>query len=134
MKQLINPFFLPSSDPASFPQQLAPVLINVESPDLKLEIDDFLAGKGRVLILADRADETPRFNQMLGRLEGVAAETFQELQAMKKTTAAELYERHRKETTNQTVWNHRLLQLVELRVARRNRDGRFWIYEPTVQL
>jgi len=52
---------------------------------------------------------------------------------LKKTTAADMYERHQEATTNQTAWNNRLVQLVEMRIARRSREGRFWIYEPTVK-
>jgi hypothetical protein len=134
LKRLINPFFLPPGDLDGFPREIAPILINVDSNDLKEEIEDFLTGKGRVLILADRKTDPPKFSKLLGQLGGAAAETFQELQALKRTTAAELYGRHQADSSNQTVWNHRLLQLVDLRVARRNREGRFWIYEPTVQI
>ncbi len=133
LKRVLNPFYAPAGDLEGFPREIAPVLVNVQSADLREEIEDYLAGKGRVLILADRALDPPRFRQLLGRLDGAAAETFQELQAIKKTTAAELYERHKGETTNQTAWNNRLVQLVEMRIARRRREGRFWIYEPTVQ-
>lgn len=133
LKRLIHPFFASLGDPQALPREIAPILINVESADLKEEIEDYLAGKGRVLILADPNPSPPRFRQLLGRLDGAAAETFQELQAMKKSTAAELYQRHREETTNQTAWNNRLAQLVEMRIARRSRVGRFWVYEPTVK-
>lgn len=133
LKRLINPFFSPHGDPEGLSRPIAPILINVESTDLKEEIEDYLGGKGRVLIIAERRHRQARFGQLLGRLDGAAAETFRELQAMKKATAAGLYERHRQETTNQTAWNNRLAQLVEMRIARRSREGRFWIYEPTVQ-
>jgi hypothetical protein len=133
LKRLIHPFFASPGDPECLPREIAPIVINIESPDLKEELDDFLGGKGRVLILADRNSNRPKFRQLLGRLDGAAAETFRELQAMEKSTAAELYERHREETTNQTAWNNRLAQLVEMRIARRSRVGRFWVYEPTVQ-
>lgn len=133
LKRLFNPFYASPGDPEGFPREIAPVLVNIQSTDLKEEIDDYLAGKNRVLIVADLETDPPRFRQLLGHLDGAAAETFQELQVMKKSTAAELYERHRTETTNQTAWNNRLVQLVEMRIARRRRDGRFWIYEPTVQ-
>lgn len=133
LKRLIHPFFATSDDPQYLHREIAPILINVESADLKEELEDYLAGKGRVLILADQNPNPPRFRQLLGHLDGAAADTFRELQEMKKSTAAELYERHREETTNQTAWNNRLAQLVDMRIARRNRVGRFWVYEPTVQ-
>jgi hypothetical protein len=133
LKRLIHPFFAPAGDPDCLPREIAPIVVNIESPDLKEELDDHLAGRGHAMVLADRNPKRPKFRQLLGRLDGAAAETFRELQALKKSTAAEMYERHRKETTNQTAWNNRLVQLVEMRIARRTRVGRFWVYEPIVQ-
>lgn len=134
LKRIFNPFFASPGDQDSFPREIFPVLTNVDSTDLQEDIEGYLAGKNRVLILADRSEDQPKFRQLLGRLEGAAGETFQELQVMGKSTAAQLFDRHREQSTNQTSWNNRLVQLVEMRIARRNRDGRFWIYEPTVQL
>ena len=133
LKRLVHPFFALAGDPECLPRDVAPIVVNIESTDLKEEIEDHLAGKGRAIVLADRNPKRPRFRQLLGRLDGAAAETFRELQALKKATAAELYELHREETTNQTSWNNRLVQLVEMRIARRTRVGRFWVYEPIVQ-
>jgi hypothetical protein len=133
LKRLLHPLFAPPGDPQRLPRQIAPIAINVKSTDLKEELDDYLAGKGHAMILADRISKRPRFRQLLGRMDGAAGETFRELQALKKLTASKLYERHRQETTNQTAWNNRLVQLVEMRVARRTRVGRFWVYEPIVQ-
>jgi hypothetical protein len=133
LKRLINPFFASPPDPESFPQEVSPILTNVESSDLKEEIEDYLVGKGRVLIVADARQDRPKFQHLLGRLDGAAAETFEDLRELKQCTAAQLYERHREATTNQTAWNNRLVQLVDMRIAHRSREGRFWIYEPTVK-
>ena len=133
LKRLINPFFEPAGAPEGLPREMAPILVNVNSSDLKEEIENYLAENGRVLILADLRESQPRFRQLLGRLDRAAAETFKELRELNRCTAAALYERHREKTTNQTAWNNRLAQLVEMRLARRGRLGRFWIYEPTVE-
>ena len=133
LKRLVHPFFAPPGDPESLLREIAPIAINVEAADLKEELDDYLAGKGRAMVLAERISKRPKFRELLGRLDGAAGETFRELQALKKSTAAKLYERHRQETTNHTAWNNRLVQLVELRIARRTRVGRFWVYEPIVE-
>jgi len=133
LKRLINPFFEPAGAPEGLPREMAPILVNINSSDLKEDIENYLAENGRVLILADLRQNQTRFRLLLGRLDRAAAETFKELQELKKTTAAGLYERHRNETTNQTAWNNRLAQLVEMRIARRSRVGRFWIYEPIVK-
>jgi hypothetical protein len=133
LKRLINPFFVPPGEPDGFPQEVFPIAVNVESPDLKEELEDYLGGKGRVLIVADPRQNEPKYRELLGRLDGAAAQTFHELRELKKATAGDLYERHAEETTNQTAWNNRLVQLVDMRIARRSREGRFWIYEPTVK-
>jgi hypothetical protein len=133
LKRLINPFFAPPGGPESFPFEVSPIVTNVDYPDLKEELEDYLAGKGRVLIVADVRHHRPQFQQLLGRLDGAAAKTFDALRKLKKSTAAELYARHREQTSNQTAWNNRLVQLVDMRIARRSREGRFWIYEPTVK-
>jgi hypothetical protein len=133
LKRLIQPFFARPGEADALPREIAPILVNIESTDLKEELEDYLTGKGRVLVLADGNRNLPKFRELLGHLDGAAAETFQELRTLKRSTAGELYERHREETTNQTAWNNRLAQLVEMRIARRNRVGRFWVYEPIVK-
>ena len=133
LKRLLNPFFAQRGDKNAFPRPIFPIVMNVESSDLKEELDDYLAGKGCALVLADRSPKRPKFRELLGCLDGAAAETFKELQALKKSTAAELYGRNSHRTTNQTAWNNRLRQLVEMRIARRTRIGRVWVYEPIVE-
>jgi hypothetical protein len=133
LKRLLSPFFPPPND-ASMPKMEAfPVATRVEHSDLREELEDYLAGKGLALVEADTLAGKPKFRHLLGRLDGAAMETFNELRKLKTTTAVQLYERHRDETTNQTAWNNRLAHLVAKRVAHRIRDGRFWIYEPTVK-
>lgn len=134
LKRLLAPFFAPPTDAGAFKAEVFPIATRVEHSDLREDLQDYLAGKGLALIEADTPAGKPKFRQLLGRLDRAALETFEELRELKTTTAAQLYERHRKETTNQTAWNNRLAQLVALRVAHRIRDGRFWIYQPTVSL
>jgi hypothetical protein len=132
LKRLLNPFYGSSDDPGAFTREVSPVAINVDSDDLKEDLGDYLLAKGRVLVVARMKAGRPTFSSLLGRLDGAAAETFKELRELKRTTALQLFEKHAKLTTNQTAWNNRLAQLVEMRLARRGREGRFWIYEPTV--
>jgi hypothetical protein len=132
LKRLLNPFFDRADGPEGLGREIAPVVMNTAAADLVEDLEDYLAGKRRVLIVAHEADGQLRLARLLGRLDGAAAETFAELAELKETTALQLFEHHRGRTTNQTAWNNRLVQLVELRVARRRRDGRFWIYQPTV--
>jgi hypothetical protein len=132
LKRLLNPFFAAAGSPDGFSQDVFPVAVNVGSSDLKEDLEDYLCGKGRVLIVGRLVNGRPEFECLLGCLDGAAAETFNELRELGETTAAELFERHEKRTTNQTAWNNRLAQLLELRIARRRREGRLWIYQPAV--
>lgn len=108
------------------------VLANVSGPDLLEDIETFLRSKDKVALLASSVGESIRFSRILGALEGAAAETFEELQKWTEVTAQVLYERYPNRTTNQTAWNNRLAQLFEMRIARRRKEGRLWIYSPTI--
>ena len=132
LKRVFNPFFADPVSDEGFGCELSPVLLNVEATDLKEDLADHLEGKGRVLILAQDTGKSLRFAKLFGRMERAAAETFQELCALKESTAQQFYERHPDRTTNQTAWNNRLAQLVDLRLARRRREGRLWVYQPVI--
>jgi len=132
LKRLLGPLFVPPDGQDGFTNEVSLVATRIEHADLEEDIQDYLAGKGYALIVADITTGKTKFRKLLGRLDRAAAETFDELRELKKTTAAQLYERHPDQTSNQTAWNNRLAQLVEMRIARRSREGRFWIYQPTV--
>ena len=132
LKRVLNPFFGSAelSDEAVI--GFSPVLVHVTTTDLIEDLEDYVAGKERALVVAADDGLALRFVRLLGRLDGAAAETFDELRRLKEATAQRLFELHPERTTNQTAWNNRLAQLVSLRVASRRREGRFWIYQPTV--
>lgn len=132
LKRLLAPFFPAPNDVGAPKTEAFPVVVKVDHADLREDLQEYLAGKGIALIEASMSSTGPKFKCLLGRLDRAASETFDELRTLKSTTAAQLYERHRNETTNQTAWNNRLAQLVDMRVAHRTRDGRFWIYQPIV--
>lgn len=132
LKRLLGPFFAPSGGPVTIEAEVCPVAINVDSADLKEDLQTYLSAKGAALVVAEVLRGEAKFTQLLGVLDKAAEQTFAELQKLKKATAAQLYERHPGQTSNQTAWNNRLAQLVDMRVARRSRHGRFWVYQPTV--
>ena len=132
LKRVLNPFFAPLSDPESFRREVAPVATNILSRDLREDMVAYLASSERVLILGKEVGDNIQYVDLLGRLDGAAAETFTELCNLKTTTAAQLYERYKDRTTNQTAWNNRLAKLVDMRIARRYREGRIWIYQPSL--
>lgn len=132
LKRLLNPFFADSSEPEGFAQNTVPVATNINTLDLNEDLEAFFVGKGYVLTVVDYNDQVPKFKNFIGRLERTASETLLQLRKLNQATAAQLYEQHPDNTTNQTAWNNRLVQLVKMRIARRTRVGRFWIYQPTV--
>ena len=132
LKRVLNPFFAPLSDPESFRREISPVATNIVSRDLREDIEAYLASSERVLILGKEAGDNIQYVDLLGTLDGAAADTFTELCNLKTATAAQLYERYKDRTTNQTAWNNRLAKLVEMRIARRYREGRSWIYQPSL--
>jgi hypothetical protein len=132
-KRVVSPFFQTPSDSGLFVQETFPIGINITSTDLREELTDFLVGKGWVLIEAELEGTNLSKPRIIGELEGASEETYRELQEMGKATAAELHEKFPQKSVNQTAWNNRLAQLLDLRVAQRERSGRFWIYQPTVK-
>jgi hypothetical protein len=132
-KRVISPFFQTPNNSGLFARETFPIGINITSIDLREELTDFLVGKGWVLIEAQLEGSQLSNPQIIGELEGASEETYRELQAMGKATAAELHEKFPQKSVNQTAWNNRLAQLLDLRVAQRERSGRFWIYQPTVK-
>lgn len=132
LKRLLNPFFSAVDDLAGLHWDLYPVAINVDSPDLREDLEAYLVAHERVLVVGRLVKGIVVFDGLLGRLAGAAAETFKELRERGRATAEELYKVNPAGMRNQTAWNNRLAQLVELRIARRVRDGRIWTYEPTL--
>ena len=132
LKRILNPFFVPLSDAESFRREVFPVISNLNSKDLREDMEAYLASSERVLILAEKTEAGVQFLDLLGPLDGAAAETFTALRNLKTATAAQLYFRDKDRMSNQTAWNNRLARLVEMRIARRRREGRNWIYQPTL--
>jgi hypothetical protein len=136
LKRLLAPFLARPRSLVVAPTEddLVPIVVtNVNGHDLIEDLDDFLEGKEMALVAAVAKRGTLQFDRIIGRLDQAASETFRELLILKEATAQALYERHPNRTTNQTAWNNRLAQLVQLGIARRRRVGRFWMYQPTVK-
>lgn len=132
LKRILNPFFVPLSDAESFRREVFPVVSNLNSKDLREDMEAYLASSERVLILASEMQKGVQYVDLIGPLDGAAAETFTALCNLKTATAAQLYEQDKDRMTNQTAWNNRLAKLVEMRIARRSREGRIWIYQPSL--
>lgn len=68
---------------------------------------------------------------LLGEAEATALRTLDDLRGRRQVTALELHARFsRRESVSATAWNNRLHDLYRLRLARRVRRGKTWIYSP----
>lgn len=134
LKQVLNFFITEKSElEGSFSEQPL-ILINLDTEDVVLDVEAFLTSRARVAIVAVESEGGLRHSRLLGNLEGAAAETFKELLKWPQVTAQELYERYPNRTSNQTAWNNRLAQLIDLNIAKRRKEGRFWIYSSALPL
>ena len=132
LKGLLFPF-LRENDPqlAGPASQLNvfPVLAGL-SPEVREEIVELTQLSGRVLLEATdvRAAEVANA-QLHGSLEPALRETLALLQQLGRATAPQLHAAA-KSSIKVTAWNNRLADLNLRRLARRERDGRSWIYRP----
>jgi hypothetical protein len=70
--------------------------------------------------------------ELVGRLEAPYENTLSEVRRRKKVSANDLYgSAGRRSTIGKTAWINRLVALNRLRLVRRKRVGRGFVYEPT---
>ena len=68
---------------------------------------------------------------LFGQIDPAAARTLEAIEGSDQCTALELHERFaRTQNIGPTGWNNRLAELYRARLARRSRQGKFWIYQP----
>ena len=103
------------------------------SGEVMSDVDDFFSGRQVPILHVDEgtADRIIK-GHLLGRLDPVLDKTLAGLVAAGEATAAELAA-----TSDDAItlngWNNRLADLHLLRLARRRRRGKFWVYTPTTQ-
>jgi len=103
------------------------------SGEVMRDVDDFFSGRQVPILHVDEgtADRIIK-GHLLGRLDPVLDKTLAGLVAAGEATAAELAA-----TSDDAItlngWNNRLADLHLLRLARRRRRGKFWVYTPTTQ-
>ena len=75
-----------------------------------------------------------RSARLLGRMEPTVRRTLDLLLAAGHATAADLHRLHdASEGINLTAWNNRLTELFRLRLCRRLKQGKHWVYQPLAQ-
>lgn len=103
------------------------------SGEVMSDVDDFFSGRQLPILHVDERTADRIINgHLLGRLDPVLEKTLTGLVAAGEATAAELAA-----TSGDPItlngWNNRLADLHLLRLARRRRRGKFWVYAPTTQ-
>lgn len=109
------------------------------SPDVREELDDLLLLRKLSALEVMELEESEQAGSeriLQARLRGVSggivADTLKILMREGEATASQLFERHGG-GINVTGWNNRLADLHRLRLARRRKEGRFWIYRPVAE-
>lgn len=103
------------------------------SPDVREELDELLVGrKLSALEVVELEGQRILQARLRGVREGIVVDTLRILMREGEATAAQLFERYGS-GINVTGWNNRLADLHWLRLARRRKEGRFWIYAPVAE-
>jgi hypothetical protein len=103
------------------------------SGEVMSDVDDFFSGRQLPILHVDeRTADRMIKGHLLGRLDPVLEKTLTGLVAAGEATAAELAA-----TSDDAItlngWNNRLADLHLLRLARRRRRSKFWVYTPTTK-
>lgn len=98
------------------------------SEDVRGEFDLLLAALSLPGVEAGRwKGEKLISGRVRGPLEGVLKETLQRVTTMRHATAFDMVDERLR---NPTAWNNRLADLYRLRLVRRVKEGRQWVYTP----
>ena len=101
------------------------------SDDLRDDLFSVFSDKGWVVCEAKIDGKTLSFVRLLGKPETTTETTFHLLKANPKASATSMFESSSDKTVAQTAWNNRLTTLFRLRLAKRFKEGRVWLYQTT---
>lgn len=103
------------------------------SDEVRADLDDLLQLRKLcgLEVLETEGERVVRA-RLLGMREGAVVETLRIVVREGEATAARLLERYGG-NINVTGWNNRLADLHRLRLARRRKEGRFWVYTPIAE-
>jgi hypothetical protein len=104
------------------------------SPETEEDLHHFLIARGWPGIVATWKRGKATFKKLIGALEAAPSETFRRLSKVGLGSAVDIMQSAGGTEVALTAWNNRLAELSRLRLARRERRGRFWIYRPTLEV
>ena len=112
--------------------ELFPLAAHV-SPEVAIEVDEVFGGRTLPCLVAQKWNHKAGVQsaRLLGKLEPTVRRTLDLLLQAGRASAADLHRVHgAQEGINLTAWNNRLVELFRLRLCRRGKQGKHWMYEP----
>ena len=106
-------------------------LVTEMSDDVREDLHSFLNDKGWLLSEVKESGGNYSFVRLIGCPESATEKTFLALRMTQGASATDLFELCEEKNVNQTAWNNRLMNLLRLRLAKRTKEGRVWIYQTT---
>lgn len=107
-----------------------PVLADAR-PEVEELADEIFGRRGFPLLsLKLDADHNLTGGRMVGFLDDTLVKTLRNWDGMERHTAASLKEKFPEQDITQTAWSNRLNDLWRVRLLRRARQGKSWIYQP----
>jgi hypothetical protein len=130
----LKAFFKVFAPAAAHGVQLYPLVANLDTIDLRFELESYLAGRDLAIqeVALDSGAVSP--TAVVGQLDDSAQQAYRELNELGAATAGALHDRNPSVASKQTLWNNRLVRLFQLRLAHRTRVGRQWVYQPAFNL
>jgi hypothetical protein len=105
------------------------VLVTGSNEEVTGEVDDFCWRVAQPCLLATQLDQAQVSKaQVLGPLEGVLRDTLEIVTDLGEVTATELHDRFPNDAISVTGWNNRLAELFKVRLTRREKAGRQFVY------
>jgi hypothetical protein len=107
-----------------------PLVVNLTEP-VRQELVEFAASRSLPLAIATvlESTNTVAVATIEGGLEPVLRQTLSRVAAAGEASAPQMHAEHPDEGVAVTAWNNRLTELCALRLVRRRRQGRSWLYQ-----
>jgi hypothetical protein len=131
LKPIVPIFYASDSVPAE--RSPYPLYANL-SASAEDDLHHFLMARAWPGIVADFGGGRIRYRKIIGALQATPNETLRRLSKIGSGTANDLMQSAHGTDVALTAWNNRLAELARLRLAKREKRGRFWIYQPIVEV
>lgn len=122
----------PDDSDGPTPMDIYPMVANLTN-EVAEELDEVFKRRGLPCLEAvEWCANNVTKAKLHGGLDRVLVSTLQMLIQQEAATASLLHEKYPAENINVTGWNNRLSDLHRVRLAKRTKQGRYWVYTPVV--